>query len=171
MDLFRLGRLSPDVLGALAAAGWTPERKIDIKGWVEPLEAEGYRLHPLAEEVLARVGGLTIDPIRECGPNFANDEPYSFDPLAAGVGQRALAAEIEDLLGGQYFPVGEWLSYSSVFVEAGGRVVAAGMGWIWELGATFEESLQLAIGADRPLVCLHADDGLEPWPPTNLKSC
>lgn len=165
MGLVRTGRLAPDVLRALNDAGWSSERKVDIEGWVAPLEAEGYRVHMMAAAILAEVGGLTVDPIRHSGPNFANDEAYSFDPLAAGLGQRSLAAEIEKVLGGVYFPIGEWLSYSSVFVEASGRVVAAGMGWIWGLGETFEDSLQLAIGADRPLVCLHTDDGLEPWPP------
>jgi len=43
-------------------------------------------------------------------------------------------------------------------------VVAAGMGWIWELGSTFEDSLELAVCAKRPLVCLHSDLGLDPWP-------
>lgn len=55
MELFRPGRLSSNVLDALTSAGWTPERKVDIKDWFEPLEAEGYRLHSLAEEVLARM--------------------------------------------------------------------------------------------------------------------
>ncbi|MFG3409618.1 hypothetical protein [Streptomyces sp. NPDC048142] len=76
-----------------------------------------------------------------------------------------MAAEVEDVLGGTYFPIEGWRSYSSAFVEAEGKVIATGMGWIWELGATFEEALELAICANRPLVCLHSDPGLEPWPP------
>ncbi len=77
---------------------------------------------------------------------------------------RASAVEVESVLGGRSFPIGEWLSHSSVFVEARGRVVAAGMGWIWELGSSVEESLELAVTADRPLLCLHSDPGLDPWP-------
>ncbi|WP_329076590.1 SUKH-3 domain-containing protein [Streptomyces niveus] len=120
--------------------------------------------HERGHALLAAVGGLSIDPTNRVGPNFHNDEPFNLDPLAAGSGQRALAVEVETVLGGDYFPIGEWLSYSSVFLESRGRVVAAGMGWMWELGPTFEESLELAVCANRPLVCLHSDPGLEPWP-------
>ncbi|MFF5441075.1 SUKH-3 domain-containing protein [Streptomyces achromogenes] len=164
MPLICFDSLSEDLLGALVASGWSAGRQVDAGRWVEPLEREGYRSHPLAEEILAAVGGLSIEPVSRVGPNFKNDEPYNFDPFAAGSGQRDLATEVEGALGGHYFPVGEWLSYSSVFVEAGGRVVAAGMGWIWELGSTFEASLELAVCAHRPLVCLHSHPGLDPWP-------
>jgi hypothetical protein len=164
MSIIRFESLSQDLIGALVASGWNAERAVDAGQWVKPLEGEGYRVHPLAEEILATVGGLSIEPINRVGPNFTNDEPYNFDPFAAGSGQRALALEIEGVLGGKYFPIGEWLSYSSVFVEAEGRVVAAGMGWIWELGSTFEDSLELAVCASRRLICLHSDPGLDPWP-------
>ncbi|MBD2818555.1 SUKH-3 domain-containing protein [Streptomyces parvulus] len=120
MPLIHFDSLSEDLLGALVASGWSAGRKVDTGQWVEQLEAEGYRSHPMAEEILAAVGGLSIDPVNRVGPNFGNDEPYNFDPLAAGSGQRDLAAEVESILGGDYFPIGEWLSYSSVFVEVGG---------------------------------------------------
>ncbi|MFD0514171.1 SUKH-3 domain-containing protein [Streptomyces aureus] len=119
MSVIRFDSLSQATLGALSASGWNPERAVDAAQWVKPLESEGYRAHSLAEEVLAKLGGLSVEPINRVGPNFTNDEPYNFDPFAAGSGQRALALEVESVLGGQYFPIGEWLSYSSVFVEAG----------------------------------------------------
>ncbi|MDQ0774880.1 hypothetical protein QF026_003346 [Streptomyces aurantiacus] len=164
MSLIRFDSLSEDLRRALVASGWSAGRKVDAGQWVKPLEGEGYRSHPVAEEILAAVGGLSIQPVNRVGPNFNNDEPYNFDPFAAGSGQRDLATEVEGVLGGNYFPIGEWLSYSSVFVEAGGRVVAAGMGWIWELGSTFADSLELAVCANRPLICLHSDPGLDFWP-------
>ncbi|MEU1091424.1 SUKH-3 domain-containing protein [Streptomyces sp. NPDC005576] len=164
MSVIKFDSLSKDLLGALAASGWNADRKVDADRWVTPLEGEGYRAHPLAREIISVMGGLSIDPINKIGPNFSNDEPYNFDPFAAGSGQRDLADEVERNLGGEYFPIGEWLSYSSVFVEVEGRVVAAGMGWIWELGSTFESSLEMAVGANRPLICLYSDPGLDPWP-------
>ncbi|WP_433528926.1 SUKH-3 domain-containing protein [Micromonospora sp. CA-263727] len=163
--MIRFESLSPGVLGALGASGWSASRAVDTGQWVEQLEREGYRAHSLAVDVLSALGGLSVEPIHQVGPNFTNDEPYNFDPIAAGSGQRALAVEVESVLGGQYFPIGEWLSCSSVFIESKGRVVAAGRGWFWELGPTFEESLELAICADRPLLCLHSDPGVSPWPP------
>ncbi|WP_223184463.1 SUKH-3 domain-containing protein [Streptomyces sp. CBMA152] len=161
--------LRQDLLGALSASGWSVQRSVDTSHWVNPLEREGYRVHSLAEELLAAMGGLSIEPINRVGPNFTNGEPFNFDPLAAGAGQRDMAIEVESVLGGKYFPIGEWLSYSSVFIEAEGRVIATGMGWIWELGPTFEEALELAVCADRPLVCLHSDPGLDPWPQANSR--
>lgn len=160
------GLLPQDLKGALTSSGWSPQRRIDPSRWVNDLTREGYRPHPLALEVLATLGGLSIAPVNKVGPNFRNDDPFNFDPIAAGSGQLSLAAEVESVLGGSYFPVGEWLSYSSVFVEAGGRVIASGMGWIWEMGPTFESALELAIFANRPLPCLYSDPGLDPWPPT-----
>ncbi|GAA1936853.1 hypothetical protein GCM10009716_49090 [Streptomyces sodiiphilus] len=163
MSLIHFDSLSENLLHALVAAGWSAEN-VDASQWVQPLEREGYRSHPLAKEILAAVGGLSVEPVNRIGPNFNNDEPYNFDPFAAGSGQCDLAREVEGALGGSYFPIGEWLSYSSVFVEARGQVVAAGMGWIWELGFTFEDSLELAVCASRPLIWLHSDPGLAPWP-------
>ncbi|MER5217621.1 SUKH-3 domain-containing protein [Streptomyces sp. NPDC002838] len=167
--MVRFESLRPDTLAALSVSGWRPHRCVSISHWIEPLADEGYRVHPLAEEVLATMGGLTIEPTNRVGPNFSNDEPFAFDPLAAGAGQRDMAVEVESVLGGTYFPIGEWLSYSSVFMESEGRVIATGLGWIWELGPTFEEALELAVFADRPLICLHSDPGLDPWPPISSR--
>ncbi|WP_204044621.1 SUKH-3 domain-containing protein [Acrocarpospora phusangensis] len=156
--------MHPDVLAAISASGWLPGRQVAIDIWIAQLCEEGYRLSPLAEEVLSSLGGMVVEPINSSGPNFSNDEPLSFDPIAAGSGHRGLAEEVEGILGGSYFPIGEWLSYSSVFLESEGRIVATGMGWIWELGKSFEEGLELAVRAHRPLICLHSDPGLDPWP-------
>ncbi|MGW4422785.1 SUKH-3 domain-containing protein [Streptosporangium sp. NPDC004631] len=153
-----------DVLVALSASGWSPGRQVETSRWLDPLMAEGYYVSPLAMEVLSSLGGLVIEPTNTVGPNFTNEDPFDFDPISAGSGQRRLAQEVEDILGGSYFPIGEWLSYSSVFLEVAGRMVATGMGWIWELGRTFEEGLELAIRAHRPLTCLYSDPGLDPWP-------
>ncbi|WP_120719582.1 SUKH-3 domain-containing protein [Streptomyces hundungensis] len=162
--MLRFDSLCPELLQALSDAGWDPQRRVDVSAWSDALRQEGYVPNQQVDEVLAALGGLTIEPVNQAGPNFSNDEPLNLDPISAGSGQRALALEIEQVLGGQYFPIGEWLSYSSVFMEADGRVVAAGLGWIWEMGSSFEDALELAICADRPLVCLYSDPGLDPWP-------
>ncbi|MFJ9554352.1 SUKH-3 domain-containing protein [Nocardiopsis sp. NPDC101807] len=161
----RFEKFDDDLVAALVRAGWSPNRDVDTSAWVQSLELEGYRIHLAAEEVLASMGGLVVPPVNPIGPNFENGDPLNFDPIAAGAAYREMALEIEEVLGGSYFPIGEWLSYSSVFMESGGRVVATGMGWIWGLGETFEEALRLAIFSDRPLVCLHTGPGLSPWPP------
>ncbi|MFG2021189.1 SUKH-3 domain-containing protein [Actinomadura geliboluensis] len=162
--MIRLNSLHPDLRQALYNSGWCPQRRVDAGAWFASLRCEGYVLNSKAEDILCTFGGLAIEPINQSGPNFANDEPFNFDPISAGAGQRGLALEIEEALGGSYFPIGEWLSYSSVFVESGGTVVAAGLGWIWGMGSSFEAALELAVCASRPLICLHSDPGLDPWP-------
>ncbi|WP_157432784.1 MULTISPECIES: SUKH-3 domain-containing protein [unclassified Actinoplanes] len=162
--MIKFDRFDSELLSVLEVSGWSTERDVDIAHWVEQLKLDGFDAHGLALEVLRSFGGLSIAPVREDGPNFSNDDPLNFDPAAGGFGQRSLASEVESILGGNFYPIGEWLSHSSVFVESGGMVVATGMGWIWGLGDTFEDALQLAVCANRPLRCLYTSPGLEPWP-------
>ncbi|MFD7029793.1 SUKH-3 domain-containing protein [Streptomyces sp. NPDC059917] len=159
----RFDLLRPETIQVLSDSGWDPQRKMDVSRWMEVFRQEGYAPSLRAEEVLSTLGGLSVEPVNKTGPYFSNDEPFSFDPISCG-NQRGMALEIEQALGGRYFPIGEWLSYSSVFMEDGGAVVAAGLGWIWSMGSSFEEALELAIYADRPLECLYTDPGLNPWP-------
>ncbi|MFD4522348.1 SUKH-3 domain-containing protein [Streptomyces sp. NPDC058470] len=162
--MIRFDSMCPALLRALGDAGWHSKRRVSVGTWLDSLHREGYFPNLQAQEILAALGGLVIQPINRSGPNFSNDEPFTCDPISAGSGQRSLALEIEGALGGKYFPIGEWLSWSSVFMGTGGEVVAAGLGWIWGMGSTFEDALELAVCADRPLVCLYSPPGLHPWP-------
>ncbi|MGS2590061.1 SUKH-3 domain-containing protein [Streptomyces hebeiensis] len=115
--------LRPDLVQALRDAGWYSQRRVNAAPWLESLRQEGYVPNSKAEEILASLGGLVIEQIAKCGPNFSNDEPFNFDPISAGAGQRGLALEIEAALGGHFFrsvngsviqvsswrPVGGWL--------------------------------------------------------------
>lgn len=157
---------SAPVLAELEAAGWTPDRSIDIPAWIEELEPQGYRLSEPAGAALRSFGGLEFGPINRTGPNFSNDEPFNIDPILAGSGHYALAEELEREIGGSWFPLGEWLSHSSVFISDRGRVVATGLGWIWDVGSSMEDAIEFALMAHRPLRCLKAlSPGAKPWPP------
>lgn len=106
-----------------------------------------------------------IPPVNGEGPNFSNGEPLNVDPILAGSGHRVLADELTEHLGGAWFPFAEWLSYSSVFVRGDGRVVATGLGWIWELGHSVPDAIEFALMAHRPLKCLAVlAPGAKPWP-------
>ncbi|MEV6830351.1 SUKH-3 domain-containing protein [Amycolatopsis sp. NPDC051102] len=157
----------PDpVLRALQRAGWRPDRRVDTSAWEAELAAEGYRLRPAAAVALRSFGGLTLPLLNRSGPNFANDEPLTVDPIAAGAGHHELARELASELGGNWYPLGEWLSSSSVFVEDSGRVVATGLGWLWELGESVSAAVVFAMTAHRPLTCLRVlAPGASPWPP------
>jgi len=111
-------------------------------------------------------GGLSVAPVNEVGPNFVNGEPLTFDPIDVGSGQYVMAEELHDNLGGNWYPLGEWMSSASVLVDDHGWTVATGLGWVWELGKTVEEAIDLALLANRPLVCLKVlNAGSKPWPP------
>lgn len=159
-------RFSAPVLAELEAAGWTPERAIDISAWTDELGSQGYRLSEVVSAALRSFGELSIGPINTQGPNFTNDEPLNVDPILAGSGHYALAEELERELAGSWYPFGEWLSYSSIFVNSSGWTVATGMGWIWELGTSIEDAIEFALMAHHPLRCLSVlTPGAKPWPP------
>lgn len=158
-------RFSAAVRRELVTGGWAPERSVDIAEWVEELGEQGYRLNEAADTILHAFGGLSFGPINIDGPNFSNDEPLVVDPILAGFGHRQLAEELEAALGGNWYPVAEWLSSSSVYVEDSGWFVATGMGWIWDLGHSIEEAVEFALMANHPLRCLAVvTPGLRPWP-------
>lgn len=159
-------KFSPPVLEELEAAGWGPDRAIDISAWVEELGPQGYHLSDVAARSLRSFGGLELGPINTEGANFSNDEPLNIDPILAGSGHFALAEELSRELGDVWYPFGEWLSSSSVFISASGHVVATGLGWIWALGEFVEDAIEFALMANRPLRCLRVlTPGAKPWPP------
>ncbi|MFC4116590.1 SUKH-3 domain-containing protein [Nonomuraea zeae] len=96
-----------DVLAAINALGWPPGGRVDISQWLTPLTQEGYHVSPLVKRALSSLGGLIVEPVNSDGPNFSNDEPLNFDPMLTGSGQRELAQEVEVILDGIYFPIGE----------------------------------------------------------------
>lgn len=157
---------SAQVLAELESAGWTPDRSVDISAWVNELEPQGYRLSEPAEEALRSFGGLELGPVNLTGPNFSNGESLNIDPILAGSGHYALAEELEHEIGENWFPLGEWLSYSSVFIGDSGRVVATGMGWIWEVGSSIEDAIEFALMAHHQLRCISVmAPGAKSWPP------
>lgn len=170
ITIFGQYRFSDPVFDALRSAGWVQGRSYDITPWVEELEKQGYELFKTGAQALVAYGGLELEPINREGPNFDNDDPLIVDPVLAGSGHRVLADELERELGGMWYPFGEWLSGSSVFVGANGWTVATGMEWVWELGASVEEAIEFALMAHKPLVCLRVlNPSVSPWPPPPLQ--
>jgi hypothetical protein len=154
MTLVDPGKFSAEVLRALSDAGWTPDREVDVANLLSILDESGFRPHLLARVVLESFYGLIVEPVNRRGPGFPNGEPLTFDPLAAA-DHAAPVKELEKVLGGHYFPLGEWLSHSNVYLEAGGRMVADDSGQIIELGKSFEEGVEYALLVFHPLVVLH----------------
>ncbi|MCC3761735.1 SUKH-3 domain-containing protein [Glycomyces sp. TRM65418] len=156
-------RFSTRVASRLESSGWAPGRAVDISTWVEEFQGQGYIMHPSGCAALKEFGGLSIDPLFKEGPNYSNDEPLELDPTLTGVG---FQDELEKALGGDWCPMGEWMSHSSVLIREDGLVVATGFSWVWKLGESIEDAIAFSVLGDRPLKCLAVvDPGVKPWPP------
>lgn len=97
-------RFSEQVERELRAAGWFPERNVDIELWRGRLEADGLvRMHSAAERFLTEFGGLTVDAGGR-GVSSAR-EPFELDPLRA-ISELDRFAEWGEELGMSLFPIG-----------------------------------------------------------------
>ncbi|WP_326568909.1 SUKH-3 domain-containing protein [Amycolatopsis rhabdoformis] len=156
--------LNPATVSALRLAGWHPGRHLDVSSDIQSLEAQGYTPSAAATEFLASFQGLKIGPAREDGPNFLNGEPFFVDAVGVGARHQGESSAIASAMGGSWFPIGWWLSYSHVFMRPDGALAAYANGLIWSIGSTPGEGLDLMVSADRPLICVQAPPGMKPWP-------
>ena len=138
---------------ALRAAGWAPERSMDVRRWHDTLGAEGFVLHPLAERVLASLGGLHVRPPVMVGA-FRNSD-IVFEPELAGSGMLDVAVNLKNMFGQEFYPVAEWITGSSVFLGSSGMVVDDHDVDILHVADTFEEALSVMLLANRELRVLH----------------
>jgi len=159
-----LARLNPTTVSALRLAGWYPGRHVDVSSDIRSLEAQAYIAHPAVVSFLESFQGLKIGPAREDGPNFINGEPFFVDAVGAGRRHQDESLAIGSTMGGSWFPVGWWLSYSHVFMRQDGALAAYANGLIWNIGSTPWEGLDLMVSADHPLLCVYAPEGMKPWP-------
>ena len=153
--------MDPRVRAALERAGWHDERRVDPAKWIGPLEGEGFLFHDLARSVLARFGGLRIEP-----PFSDRGEPLVFDPLHASSGWVGLADMLVEDYGEIYSPICEWSEQYQTYLGETGHVIALGPGWDWELGTSVDELFEFAILKSHGLKCIKVrPPATEPWPP------
>ncbi|WP_206431715.1 SUKH-3 domain-containing protein [Streptomyces sp. ADI97-07] len=162
MDVF--SRLPVATVASLEAAGWHAGRRVDVSDATRTLESYGYVTSPVVLGFLESLWALKVQPANEDGPNFINGEAFIVDPLGVGKRHRDEAVAISAALGGSWCPIGWWLSYSHVFMEESGAMVACANGLIWGLGDAPESGLDFMVRAHRPLACLHVPEGMKAWP-------
>ncbi|GII55107.1 hypothetical protein Pth03_34960 [Planotetraspora thailandica] len=160
----RLPDLDPITADCLRSAGWHRGRRVDVSVAIRSLESQGYVAGRTIVSFLESLWGLRLDPANEEGPNFINGEPFIVDPVGVGRRHRDEADEIYSAIGGSWFPIGWWLSYSHVFMDQSGALVAFADGLIWRIGDNLLDGLRFMVQADRPLMCIHAPEGRKPWP-------
>jgi hypothetical protein len=129
---------------ALARAGWTPGRQVDIGEWVGDLTAQGYYFSELAKEILKSFGGLAIRPVDVPEAIWAAD-PIVFDPVEAGDGMYQRYKPQEVLLGHRMAPLASWGGESTILMLDDGKVVSDSSFGLQLLGNTFPEALDLAL--------------------------
>jgi hypothetical protein len=138
--------LRPEVVSALAAAGWSRSRRVPIDEWAEALRPEGFVLSEVAAEILSSLGGLEVAPAAT-GP-YAH--PLLFEPVLAGGGAHDVAEEFEARYAQRFYPVAEWISNACVFVGEFGKVVSYDdIEWL-EIGDSFGEALEVFLLASHP---------------------
>jgi SUKH-3 immunity protein len=153
-----------EVVDALGRAGWRHDRHVEVGSVLAELDSCGYSSNSKFKELLESISGLKVQPVNEEGPNFVNGEPLTVDPVGVGVRHRRDVETIHDAIGGEWFPIGWWLSYSHVFLGSSGSMVALADGLIWGLGEGVLSGMRLMLLADRPLSCLYCPDGRKAWP-------
>ncbi|MFI6050717.1 SUKH-3 domain-containing protein [Streptomyces violascens] len=97
-----MSRFSAEVELTLRNAGWSSDRKVDIKQWKELLS--GFTWHAIAERFLQEFGGIRVD-VSGPGVNCAR-EPFEIDPELA-VGEEDRFAQLSNLFKRKFFPIGE----------------------------------------------------------------
>ncbi|MEU4481732.1 SUKH-3 domain-containing protein [Micromonospora sp. NPDC023966] len=146
-------RLPAAAVQALRAAGWAPDRSVDVRGWHEILGAEGFVLHPLARQVLENFGGLRVTPPVAVGA-FRNSD-ILFEPELAGSGMFDIAVELKKMFGQDFYPIAEWITNSTVFLGSAGTVVDDHDVEVLHVADSFADALRVMLLADREPPVLH----------------
>src|SRR5215217_2251329 len=134
----------PDVRSALTGAGWSESRKVDASAWLMQLRSEGYAVTPPAAELLAAVGGLTVEPVLSPSSKMRPGRTV-FDPVFAAAGESARVRHWQDALGVPLTPVGEWSDEAVLLVDSRGAMYADVAWRVDLLGCSIQEGLRVAL--------------------------
>lgn len=135
---------------AVVKAGWTPDRKVDVDGWIGELQDQGYSFFDAAADVLTSVGGLIVRPPRIAEALWGSGS-IRFDPVLAGDGMYERYAGFERIIGRTIFPIADWGGESAILMLDDGSVVEDITGGLRFLGPNFPEALDLAVRRYRKL--------------------
>ncbi|WP_040816003.1 SUKH-3 domain-containing protein [Nocardia concava] len=133
----------------LTAAGWTPGRRIDITGWTNRLESEGFQVSRPAAAILKSFGGLTIQPPNLTTALWPADSLF-FDPLDVANGMYDRYADFESALGRRMTPLAVNASGTTfLLILDDGRVVSDGILALHQLAPTWPQALDLLVRRHR----------------------
>jgi hypothetical protein len=132
---------------ALHASGWSPDRAVDVRHWVDWYAREGYENPEPALEILRSFGGLTIEPPRRPGAKYYSG-PILFDPEWAATGERERIVDREASLGTALWPLGEWTAEYILLLGGDECAYAELPREVLRLGVSFPDALRSMLRAD-----------------------
>ncbi|MVU82307.1 hypothetical protein GPX89_34360 [Nocardia sp. ET3-3] len=136
---------NPVTSEVVPAAGWTPDRRIDVTDWFADLDDQGYLMSPAAVEILESFGKLALRP-PEAPEALWGADPIFFDPLEVGDGNYDRYADLEAKVGHRMSPLAAKSSgTSSLLILDDGRVVSDDVLGLRLLGTTFPEAVDLVL--------------------------
>lgn len=144
-------------LDKLRAAGWNPERRINVTGLAARLQARGFWLHPAAAAFLERFGLLSV---RGSAPHWRSFYPYFHTDTDDVAVDLSWLPDVELACGTRVCPIGATaFSEYVLLMDQHGRVFGLDMYLqLTHWGDSGDELLDLVMsfeGVPRPL---DADD-------------
>ncbi|MEU8181889.1 SUKH-3 domain-containing protein [Micromonospora sp. NPDC049047] len=95
-----------EVVAHLTAAGWRPDRQIDLRDWARQLaDGSGFHLHAAAARFLGEFGGLNVPQRRDRGQDVAS-VTFELDPRN-GAGRRDWFRALGCPAHGVLYPIGD----------------------------------------------------------------
>lgn len=136
---------NPITAQAVAASGWTPQRRIDVTEWVSELRQQGYAISPAAISILESFGNLAVRPADVPDALWGAD-PIFFDPIEVGDGMYERFEGLEAETGHRMSPLAANSSgTSSLLILDDGRVVSDGVLGLRLMGDDFAEAIDLIV--------------------------
>lgn len=132
-------RPSHEAEAILRAAGWSPDRTVDIDEWVATLRRDGNHVSPAAEAILKGFGGLELRHRLDGGLSRYD---LSLNP-ATWYGERDRVLDIEDVLKSPACPLGEFSGEAMLAVLEDGSIVSAFGGDMNLVGDSWSSALDL----------------------------
>lgn len=137
--------LSDAAAKVLGEAGWTADRKVDLREVVERYEACGYEVSASAFEFLESFDGLTLE-----FPRGGETDCCWFDSgRSVIVASKGWVGRYSALASENVLPVGEmYFDHFSVFVGQSGALYAGYDQTFYRLGETWQSGISNLIGED-----------------------
>jgi hypothetical protein len=153
---------SAELEAVLRGCGWSPERSVEVRHWVDLISHKGFTPFAGAVAILKNFGGLSISPPQNQHGLFC-PAPFTFDPVSAASGEWDRIAGWQHEHRTRLCPLAASEQVSIILYTDAGQIVEG-----WErhfdlLGTNLEEALDLLVFARRYPVRFSEQSALNWW--------